>query len=494
MHPAIDKGALALAEAIRGRALLPSEALHEVISRIQARNPSLNALVSSCFETAQHRADLADVHLRGLSQEALDALPPLFGVPFVVSESLALAGLPHSSGSRFRSDRIAGEDATAVTRLVEAGAIPVGVANTAELGFWIETQNLVYGRTASPWDPSRIAGGASGGVAALVATRCVPFGLGVDMCGSLRIAGHACGVFTHKPSGGLVPVTGFEPLPDGRMRRYTGIGPIARSTDDLSAILGIIAGPDPRDPMSLNQPELPIERWDPVWRRVVVIRDFGIPGLNVSDENAKQLELATSILEAKGAVIEYWQPRELRDAFWIWLALVHEGYGLSWNFSDRIVPGQRGAWLKELLRAPLGRSRVSLPVAMMAITEAITKESFLRIQRNSAAGRRLRDRIQALLQDDGILLLPVLPGAPPKHRRTLTQPHLVAWTGLFNTLELPVTTVPMMGSRSKYPVGIQVVAREHRDDLALSAAQTIAAGAPKVSAPGERRTSFFRRP
>lgn len=493
MDYALDQSVLELAKAIRDGIMLPSDAVNGVVARIQSKNPSLNALVAPCFESAERRAAEADARISALSPREREGLPPLFGVPFVVSESLALAGMAHSSGSRFRSDRIAGEDATAVARLIEAGAIPVGVANTAELGFWLETDNLVYGRTATPWDSKRISGGASGGVAALVSTRCVPFGVGVDMCGSLRIAGHACGVFTHKPSGGLVPVTGLEPVPDGKMRRYTGIGPVARSAEDLDLLLKIMVGPDPRDPVSLNQEELVNKPWDPVWKRVVVIKDFGVPGLRVDDEVSKQLEVAIKVLEEQGAVIEYWQPRELRDAFWIWLALVHEGYGLRWNFADRIVPGKRGAWVKELIRSPIGRSRVSFPVAMMALTEAITKESFLRIQRMSAAGRRLRDRIQALLHDDAILLLPVLPVVAPKHRRTLVEPHLVAWTALFNTLELPVTTIPMMNPKSKHPIGLQIVTREFHDRLAIQAAGRIAAQVAPVPAPGTKRPSFFRR-
>lgn len=492
MNAALDHGALHLANVIREGKIRVSEAVDGVVRRLQARNPTLHALVAECYERAHQHALRHERTLEEHQREGtLDALPPLFGVPFVVSESLALAGMNHASGSRFRSDRIAGEDATVVARLIAAGAIPIGLANTAELGFWLETDNLVYGRTASPYDSKRIAGGAAGGVAALVAARCVPFGIGVDMVGSLRMAGHCCGVFTHKPSGGLVPVTGFEPTPDGRMRRYTGVGPVTNHPDDLLAIMKIIAGPDARDSVSQHQPPFTEERWDPMWKRVVVIRDFGIPALRTDPEVLRQLDVATRILETQGAVIEHWHPRELREAFWIWLALVHEGYGLHWNFADRIVPGQRKAWFPELIRVPFGQSRISFPVAMMAITETLTKESFLRIQTLSAAGRRLRERIHSLLADDGILMLPVSPLLAPKHGRTLWSPQLVAYTALFNTLELPVTTVPLMGAKSRLPVGIQLVARASHDALSIQAAREIARHAPALSPPGTKKSRFF---
>lgn len=483
----LGRGAIACATAIQKGEILPSELLEACIERIQNEAGSTNAFVSSTFARARTLAAAADEHVPDAQTRHTK---PLLGVPFVVSESLAMEGAVHSSGSRFRSNRIAGDDATAVQRLVEAGAIPIGVANTSELGFWIETDNLVYGRTSSPYDPKRIAGGASGGVGALVAAGFVPFGIGVDMVGSLRVTSHCCGVFSHKPTGGAVPVTGLEPVPDGRMRRYTSIGPISRQIEDLPLLYEIIRGPDQRDPTALPIAPDARAQWDPMWKRVIVCENFHVPMIQSDPEVIRSIRHTADLLAEQGAVVEYWRAKELEHAFWIWLALLHEGYGLSWNFRDLIVPGRRSGWWRELFRSPLGGARLSFPVAAMAITELITKESFLRIQRLSAEGRRLRERLSFLLADDAILLVPALPRRAPKHRRTLIDPQMIAYTALFNVLELPVTTVPTLHPKSKLPVGIQVIAKQGGDAVAMAAAARIAAFDVPLPIPGRRRSRF----
>lgn len=483
----LGRGAKQSALAIQNGEVLPSELLEQTIELLECVAGSSNAFVSSTFARARRLAAQYD---ELVPTPELSADKPLLGVPFVVSESLAMEGAVHSSGSRFRSNRIAGEDATAVQRLVDAGAIPIGVANTAELGFWIETDNLVYGRTTSPYDARRIAGGASGGVGVLVSAGYVPFGLGVDMTGSLRATAHCCGVFTHKPTGGAVPVTGLEPVPDGRMQRYTSVGPISRHIEDLALLYDIIRGPDDRDRTALPTAPKAHTAWDPMWKRVIVCENFHIPVVRNDPEVLRSIRHTAELLAEQGAVVEYWRANELERAFWIWLALLHEGYGLSWNFRDMIVPGRRDGWWRELIRSPLGGARLSFPVAAMAITELVTKGSFLRIQRLAAEGRRLRERLSTLLADDAILLVPALPRVAPRHGRTLREPQMIAYTALFNVLELPVTTVPTMGPKSKLPVGIQVVAKQGNDAVSLAAAAHIAKLSQPLAIPGSKRGRF----
>ena len=414
-------------------------------------------------------------------------LPPLLGVPFVVSESLALAAMQHSSGSRYRSDRLAHDDATAVARVIEAGAIPLGVANTAELAFWIETDNGVYGRTASPWDSGRIAGGASGGVAVLVSAGCVPFGVGVDMTGSLRVSAHACGVVAHKPTGGLVPLTGLEPMPVGRMQRFTTVGPVARSVADLDVLLRLMAGPDGADGAAVELELGSVRAWDPMWKRVVLCEDFGFAGLSVRDETRRALRLAADVLTEHGAEVEVWQPRQLAESFSIWLSMVHEGYGLLNNFQDMVAEGERTGVLWDLVNWPIGRSRLTGPVLAMILAEKATKGSFLQIQRFAAEGRRLQQRIRTVLNGGGVLLAPVLSGLAPRHGRSLWRPRDVAHSAVFNVLELPSTAVSIAPARGRLPVAVQVVADHGRDDASLAAAALIERSLRPVPAPRLRR-------
>jgi len=167
----------------------------------------INALVADRFESALEEAAAADALVASGGD-----LPPLLGVPFTVKETIAVQGMPQSAGLVARRDFRSPLNAPAVERLVDAGAIPLGVTNTSELTLWIESDNRLYGRTNNPYDVARTAGGSSGGEGAAVGSGGSPFGLASDIAGSIRIPSLFCGVFGHKPSPGLVPNTGHYPM------------------------------------------------------------------------------------------------------------------------------------------------------------------------------------------------------------------------------------------------------------------------------------------
>ena len=152
--------------------------------------------------------------------------------------------MPQSTGLVMRRDFRAVETAPPVQRLIDAGAIPLGVTNTSELSLWIESTNQVYGCTNNPYDPDRTAGGSSGGEGAAVGSGASPFGVGSDIGGSIRVPAFFCGVFGHKPSPGLVPNTGHYPPTAGRASEMLATGPLVRRAEDLMPLLSIMAGPD----------------------------------------------------------------------------------------------------------------------------------------------------------------------------------------------------------------------------------------------------------
>src|SRR5438270_12262816 len=137
-----ERSALELAAAIRERSLSAAEVVETHIERLERVAPRINAVVADRFEQARQDAAIAD---QRVSEGG--TLPPLLGVPFTVKESIALAGMPQSAGLVARRDYRAPETATAVQRVIDAGAIPLGVTNTSELTLWIEPANRVYGRT-----------------------------------------------------------------------------------------------------------------------------------------------------------------------------------------------------------------------------------------------------------------------------------------------------------------------------------------------------------
>ena len=163
--------------------------------------------------------------------DALDDLPLLHGVPCTVKESISLKGMPNSAGLVARSEHRAETTAPSAQRLLDAGAIPLGVTNVSELTMWIESDNRVYGRTHNAYDRKRIAGGSSGGEGAAVGSGGSPIGLGSDIAGSIRIPAFFNGVFGHKSSSNLVPNTDMFPMharrggPDARGRARSAAGP-----------------------------------------------------------------------------------------------------------------------------------------------------------------------------------------------------------------------------------------------------------------------------
>jgi amidase len=191
-----------VAALIRERKVSALEVTNACIARIEQVNPRLNAVVSSRFDDARRDAERADADLaRGAR------IGPLHGVPMTLKDSFDTAGLKSTYGTTGRATFVPDADATVVARLKAAGAILLGKSNTPEFTWSFETNNLVFGRTNNPWDVSLSPGGSSGGAAAIVAAQGVPFDIGTDTGGSIRVPAHFCGIAGLKPTAGRVPLS-----------------------------------------------------------------------------------------------------------------------------------------------------------------------------------------------------------------------------------------------------------------------------------------------
>ncbi|HEX4248042.1 MAG TPA: amidase, partial [Pseudonocardia sp.] len=175
---------------------------------------------------------------------------PLEGVPFAVKDVIDVAGVPTTNGSRVYGDEPAAESATVVRRLEDAGAIPISKDATTEFAVGGPHPPRL-GACRNPWDPERWAGGSSTGTAAVVASRVVPFGLGTDVGGSVRLPAAWCGLTGLKPTVGVVPRTGVFPLSP----TTETVGPLATSAADAALVFAVIRGPDGRDPRIGHLPE-----------------------------------------------------------------------------------------------------------------------------------------------------------------------------------------------------------------------------------------------
>ena len=191
---------LGLAELVRTRRIDPKDLLAAAIARVEARNPSVNAVVTRLYEIAE--AAIAS----GLPDG------PFTGVPYLLKElGSALAGVPMTRGSRFFADVVPPADSEQVNRLKAAGLVIFGKTNTCELGMSLTCEPQLHGPTRNPWDPSRISGGSSGGAAAAVGARMVPMAHATDGFGSIRAPAACCGLVGLKPSRGrgtLAPYAG----------------------------------------------------------------------------------------------------------------------------------------------------------------------------------------------------------------------------------------------------------------------------------------------
>lgn len=238
--------ASALAGHVRRGERLAAEVVREAVAAIFRADPQLG-----CFtDVIAHRA-IADAERIDETVARGGDPGPLAGVPFAAKNLFDIAGIKTRAGSVIELDRPEPErDAAAVTRLRRAGAVLVGATNMDEYAHGFTTENAHYGTTRNPREPSRVAGGSSGGSAAAIAAGFVPIALGSDTNGSIRVPSALCGVFGLKPTFGRVSRAGSVLFATS----LDHVGPLARSTADLAAAYDALQGHDPADPASLDTP------------------------------------------------------------------------------------------------------------------------------------------------------------------------------------------------------------------------------------------------
>ena len=470
-HPQPDSASLleesvtSLLRRLHDRTLTARELTEVHIARIEKVNPQLNALVADRFAEARKEADQADVLYNSADHTAL---PPLLGIPCSIKEFLALQGMPQTGGVLHRKDYVASQDSTVVARIRAAGAIPLGVTNVPEGGLWMETHNLIWGRTSNPWNLSRTCGGSSGGDGALVGSGAAPFGIGSDIGGSIRIPAAFCGTVGHKPSAGLVPNTGHFPAakdPHG----YMVIGPLCRYVEDVLPILRVLAGPDGKDPVCQPMPLL-----SPRQVPIPSLRVFSWPGggsIQVRPVMREAVDRCAAALRSEGAKEGTLSGRDLDSGFILWASALQaanpDGY-------ESVVAGDKGlSVLRELLLYPFGRSNFVLPTLVTMLSESILRRLPIGFDALLSRLDRLRAELDAQLGTTGVIIHPPYSRPAPRHKLALLTPFDAACTALFNVLGYAVTVVPVGFDEEGMPVAVQVISRRGNDHLTLAAAAVL---------------------
>jgi len=430
-----------MAEAVRARTVSALELVDACAARIERRNPEVNALVALRLEEARAEAARADAALaRG------EPVGVLHGVPFTVKEAIAVAGMPATNGSLLLAGRVAAHDAEVVRRMRAAGAILLGKTNLAELSAFWDSVNLVYGATRNPHDPTRSAGGSSGGEAAAVAAAMSPLGVGSDMSGSIRAPAHFTGVFGLRAGRDAIPFAAHDPLPlSAGMQMFAALGPLARSAADLDLML-----------MAAGERRLPPA---PVVR-VAVFEEDGLQPVSAACRRA--VRLAADALSTAGiSVVDDRPPHapRLRRAF------------------DTIFSAEFAVALRPLL----SRREVEVTAYVAEQRDAFAALE-PRLDDSVEAWREIA-LIDAEAQDwfarFAVALCPVAPDVapplglfrfPPVDGERLRPGGKLTLCTYASALGLPAVAVPVTRSAEGLPVGVQLMARrgEERTLIALA--------------------------
>ncbi|WP_326558990.1 amidase [Micromonospora sp. NBC_01796] len=448
-----------LAELIRTGRASSVEVVQAHLDRIKATNPKINAVVTLA-DGALDAARAADEELASGAE-----VGPLHGVPFTVKDSFDTAGVLTQRGSPIFAGRVPDTDATAVARLKRAGGILLAKTNLPEFAYWIESDNLLTGRTNNPWDLDRSSGGSSGGESAAIAAGMSPLGLASDLSISLRGPASDTGVVALKPTHGRIPMTGTWPR---EPRRDWHAGPMARTVRDLALAYSLLAGPDGADGFSIvpydfdtglgASPDRPV--------RVGWLVDSGLGPID--PETAATVQAAADALRGAGMRVDAVTiPALERDNPFDLFARQHV---------MEMKPAMQEATAgHEDQRFTYSKTMISTPDTPV--------QDYVRAEQGV---ERLRDGFAEYFQRYDALLLPVT--SIPAHAHALTQFtvdgqtvdafRLMTPTVPFNLTGLPALSIRFGTSSEGMPIGVQVAANWHAESTILYIASLLESLSP----------------
>lgn len=451
--------AVAIAAAVRSGDLAATEPIDAAIRAIETLNPTLNAVVLEGFEAARRSAS------------AVDRDAPLAAVPFLLKDvDLFAKEWPTTMSSRFYAEAAPREDSEIVRRWRAAGVLLLGKTNTPEFADDFVTEPRFRGATLNPWNTQISVGGSSGGAASAVASAMVPAAHGSDVGGSIRIPSACCGVFGLKPSRGLNPSGPYFGAEGGGLNTEHVL---TRTVRDSAAFLDATAGPEPGGHYVV--PKLVRSYLEALEHDCGALRVVCLPhrlnGTPVAPEIERSLAHAARLLGELGHSVtigEY--PRELLEAM--------SGFGWTplWMMDVALAIEERKAALG---REP-GEDEIE-PLARWILRHARGLSAFAYIEAKRAAHRASLAMARAfgdydLIMTPSTATLPPWVGAwaqaePFDYESWAASSYGFApFSEVFNVTGQPAASLPLFVSSSGVPIGIQLAAPRHRDDLLLQIA------------------------
>ena len=431
------------------------EVLEAHLGLIDRRNPELNAICTLDRDHALEQARAADA-LRRRDPEAA-AAKPLLGLPTAIKDLVPTKGIRTTFGSPIFADNVPDFDALIVERIRGAGAVVIGKTNTPEFGAGSQTFNPVFGKTRNPWDPSRTCGGSSGGAAATLASGMLPIADGSDLGGSLRNPASFCGVVGFRPTPGRVP----RVPPEQGWDDLAVLGPMGRNVADAALLFSVIAGPDPRDPISLVRPPEPFHPVEPLdlhGLRLAWTPDLGL--YPVEREVVQVCEGALPVFRDLGAEVEEAAP-DLSGADGIFRTLRAN------LFADKLGPlfPERRSQMKDTVIEEIERG--------LALTGPDVATAH-------AERTRLHCRVVEFFESYDALLLPAVQVLPfdvdrlyPTEIEGQPMRSYTDWMASCYSITVtgcPAISVPCGVGPSGLPVGLQIVTPRGTDRRTLAVA------------------------
>ncbi|MEH2117096.1 AtzE family amidohydrolase [Nostoc sp.] len=452
--------AITISAAVREAKVSAVEITQAALVRIAARDNQLNCFTTVTVETALVDAARID---REIAQGNNPGI--LAGVPFAVKNLFDIAGRTTLAGSKINAENPAAtQDATAIAKLKQAGAVLVGALNMDEYAYGFVTENSHYGATHNPHDLQRSAGGSSGGSAAAVAAGLVPLTLGSDTNGSIRVPAALCGVFGFKPTYGRLSRAGVALFSSS----FDHIGPFARSVQDIATVFDVLQGEDDRDPICTKRPPelvLPQLNQDISDIRIAIAADYFTKGTEAEALAAVQ-KVADAIEVTEYVTI----PEAHRARAAAFVITASEGANLHLEKLRRQSP-----------------PKVSRPQDFDPATRdrflagaLIPSNWYLQAQRFR---KWYRDRLREVFQNVDVILAPTTPiSAPLIGQQTmildgeeiLVRPHLGLFTQPLSFIGLPVLSVPIQRPNA-LPLGVQLIAAPYNEALILRVAAALEA-------------------
>ena len=439
-----------IAQAVAAGKFTALEVMEAALRRIAERDKALNAFTAVTRERALAKARAIDA-----DRAAGRALGALAGVPFAVKNLFDVAGLTTLAGSKINRDRPpAGGDATLIRRLEVAGAVLVGALNMGEYAYDFTGENVHYGASRNPHDLSRMTGGSSGGSGGAVAGGLVPFALGSDTNGSIRVPSSFCGLFGLKPTYGRLSRAGTFPF----VASLDHVGPLARTTLDLALAYDAMQGHDPGDPVCADRPV----------EAVVPLVERGTSGLRIAvaggyfkrGASPEALAAVARVAKALDVTSEIEIPEAGRARAAAFVITTAEGAALH---LDRLRTRARDF-------EPTIRDRL-ISGALVPGSLVVKAQKFR---------RWYREQVLALFEDVDAILAPATPFAAPRiGQQTMLldgqevplRPNIGIFTQPISFIGLPVVAVPV--PLAPLPVGVQIIAAPWREDIALRIAHAL---------------------